>query len=488
MISRKKKREKQSEVREKKKKTIKNTEFAVVTYVFLGIFMLLMGYFAYFNAFVSEDVISSSYNTRQDTFADRIIRGSILTNDGTVVAKTSVAENGTETRVYPYGNVFAHVVGYASKGKSGIESIGNFSLLRSHSFFLEKMFNEFKEEKNVGDNVVTTLDLSVQQAAYDALGSFNGAVVAIEPTTGKIIAMVSKPDFDPNEIDVIWDSLVSDTESSNTVLLNRATQGLYPPGSIFKIVTTLEYLRENKDASNYTYDCTGSLTVDDVTINCYKGSVHGEVDLQTSFAKSCNTSYANIGLTLNISNYKELCNTLLFNQELPVSLPYKRSSFALKKGSDTSEIMQTAIGQGRTQVTPIHMALLTGAIANDGVLMQPYLIDHTENYNGVTVKEYKPAVYKTLLSEKESKKIQEFMKNVVTNGTASALSGQSYEAAGKTGSAEFGNEKGQSHAWFVGYAMQGDSTLAVAVIAEGAGAGSEYAVPIAKRVFGAYFN
>lgn len=449
--------------------------------------MLLMAYFVYFNVFVSEDVINSSYNARQDTFADRIVRGSILTSDGTVIAKTTVSDDGTETREYPYANVFAHVVGYASKGKSGIESLGNFSLLRSHAFFLEQMINEFKEEKNVGDNVVTTLDLEAQQVAYDALGSYDGAVVAIEPSTGKILAMVSKPDFDPNEIDSIWDSLVSD-DSSNSVLLNRATQGLYPPGSTFKIVTTLEYLRENNDASKYTFDCQGSLTKDDVTINCYNGNVHGTEDLITSFAKSCNTSYANIGLGLNINKYRNLCDSLLFNQELPIDLPYKKSSFVLSKKSDTSEIMQTAIGQGKTQVTPLHMALITSAIANDGELMEPYLIDHTENYNGVSVKEYKPVSYGNLISEKESKQIQKYMDNVVANGTASALSGQSYEAGGKTGSAEFGNVKGQSHAWYVGYANKGDKEIAIAVIVEGAGAGSEYAVPIAKQVFDSYFN
>ncbi|WP_235828955.1 peptidoglycan D,D-transpeptidase FtsI family protein [Anaerosacchariphilus polymeriproducens] len=488
MIGRKKKNEKLNGQNEKMKKSERNKELAVITYIFLGIFMLLMGYFVYFNVFVSEEVINSPYNARQDVFEDRIVRGDILTNDGTVVAKTEVSSDGNQTRVYPYGNVFAHVIGYASKGKSGIESLGNFSLLRSHAFFLEKMYNEFKKEKNKGDSVVSTLLLDVQQTAYDALGDLNGAVIAIEPSTGKILAMVSKPDFNPNEIDNIWDSLVSSEDSTSTVLLNRATQGLYPPGSTFKILTTLEFLRENKNASDYTFDCQGSLTKDGVTINCYKGSVHGSVDLITSFAKSCNTSYANIGLTLNNTKFKGLCESLLFNQKLPFELPYKKSSFVLSKKSDTSEIMQTAIGQGKTQVTPLHMAMITSAIANDGELMVPYLIDSTQNYSGVSVKKNKPVSYGKLLTEKEAGIIQEYMENVVTNGTAKTLAGQSYQAAGKTGSAEFSNVKGESHSWFVGYANKGEKEIALAVIAEGAGAGSEYAVPIAKKIFDSYFN
>ena len=171
-----------------------------VTYIMVGLFVGLMGYFGYFLQVQSETVINNSYNARLDSFSDRIIRGEILSNDGTVLAKTNVAEDGTETREYPYNNIFAHVVGYTAQGKSGLESVSNFELLTSNAFFVDKLKNEFQDKKNQGDNVVTTLDTNLQEAAYDALGSNKGAVVVMDPSTGKILAMVSKPDFDPNTV------------------------------------------------------------------------------------------------------------------------------------------------------------------------------------------------------------------------------------------------------------------------------------------------
>ena len=484
---------KPSKSTERKSKTStkksRNREFVTITYMFLGMFILMMGYFAYFQVFKSEDFINSPYNTRQNKFGEHVIRGSILSADGKILAETIVEEDGSETRYYPYGNMFAHAVGYDSNGKSGIESFANFNLLRSHAFFLEQVINGLKDEKNPGDNVITTLDYSLQEVAYNALGDNNGAVVALDPETGKILAWVSKPDFNPNTIAADWESIISNTDSENSVLLNRVSQGLYPPGSTFKIVTTLEYIRENPDYLDYTYDCTGSINKDDTEIHCYDNAVHGTEDLKTSFAKSCNASFANIGLSLNKSSFAKLCDSLLFHTDMPIAYPYQKSSFVLNEDSDTSATMQTAIGQGQTLVTPLHMALITSAIANDGVLMKPYIIDHTENYKGISVKEYKPSTYGTLLDKTQAATMQEFMSYVVSNGTGSKLSGQNYTAAGKTGSAEYSNTKGESHAWFTGYASTEEKgTVVVTVIVEGGGAGSTAAVPIAKKMFDTYFN
>lgn len=467
----------------------KNREFAIITYLFVGMFIILMGYFAYFQIFRSEDFINSPYNTRQNTFAEHVVRGEILSADEKVLAQTVVGEDGSETRYYPYGSMFAHAVGFDSNGKSGIESFGNFSLLRSHAFFLEQVFNGIQNEKNPGDNIVTTLNYDLQETAYQALGSNRGAVVVLEPSTGKILAMVSKPDFDPNTIAAEWDSIISNTDSENSVLVNRATQGLYPPGSTFKIVTALEYMRENPDYQDYTYECTGSITMENTEIHCYNNSVHGAENLETSFAKSCNTSFANIGLGLDKKAFAELCEKLLFKKNLPISYPYNKSSFVLDENSNTDAVTQTAIGQGETLVTPMHMAMITSAIANQGVLMKPYVIDRTENYKGVAVKNYKASEYGSLMTAEEAEKLQGLMSLVVSEGTGSALSGQSYQAAGKTGSAEFSNNKGESHAWFTGYASTEEKgTIAVTVIVEKGGAGSSAAVPVAKQIFDRYFN
>lgn len=470
-----------------KEKKNHNREFAVITYMFLGIFLLMMGYFVYFQVFRSEDVINSPYNKRQDTFAEHVVRGEILSSDEKVLAETIVGEDGSETRYYPYGRMFAHAVGYDVNGKSGIESFANFNLLRSHAFFLEQIVNGIQEEKNPGDNVVTTLNYELQEAAYEALGNSNGAVIVMEPSTGKILAMVSKPDYNPNTIAQDWDSIVSD--ENNSVLLNRVTQGLYPPGSTFKIFTTLAYIRENHNYSDYSYECTGSITVDDFEIHCAKNIAHGEEDLITSFATSCNASYANIGLQLNQESFAELCDSLMFHTNLPTAYPFMQSRFTLNEESDSAKIMQTAIGQGETLMTPMHLALVTCAIANEGVVMKPYVIDHTENYKGVTVKKYHASAYGAIMTEEEAHLMQEFMEKVVTDGTGSDLNGRNYNAAGKTGSAEYSNTKGESHAWFTGYASNEEmGEIAVTVIVEGGGSGSGTAVPVARAVFDAYFN
>ncbi len=467
-------------------KSVRNREFAVITYLFLSLFLMMMVYFVYFQVFRSEDVINSPYNKRQDTFAEHVVRGEIQASDGKVLAQTVVGEDGSETRYYPYGAMFAHAVGYDGNGKAGIESFANFNLLRSHAFFVEQIFNGIQGEKNPGDNVVTTLDYDLQEAAYQALGGSNGAVIALEPSTGKILAMVSKPDFNPNTILQEWDRIVSDENSSQ--LLNRVTQGLYPPGSTFKIFTALEYIREHPDYGNYGFDCEGSLTEDGFEIHCAGNRVHGQEDLITSFAKSCNASFANIGLGLNRTGFSKLCGSLLFGTDLPTAYPSMQSRFVLNEASKPSQVMQTAIGQGETLMTPMHVALVTAAIANDGVLMKPYVIDHTENIRGVEVKTYHPSVYGELLSKEECGIMQEFMRHVVTDGTGSGLSGGNYTAAGKTGSAEYSNTKGESHAWFTGYAYNEEKEpIVVTVIVEGGGSGGEVAVPVARAVFQAYF-
>ncbi len=446
----------------------------------------MIGYLVWFQVFRSDSVISSPYNARQDLYAEHVIRGDVVSGDGVVLATTEVGSDGSETRVYPYGRMFAHVVGYVNNGKSGIESTSNFQLLRSHSFIFKQIYNDVIDEKNMGDTVVTTLDYDVQEAAYSALGDNDGAVVVLEADTGKVLAMVSKPDFDPNTLAYDWDEVVGDEDSS--ILLNRATSGLYPPGSVFKIFTTLEFVHENPDYDSYTYDCRGVLQGDTIEIHCYNNVAHGEENLIESFENSCNTSYATIGKTLDIPEFRSLLNDMLFNKSLPGSLSGAQSRFTLTKDDDMDTVMETAIGQGDTLVTPLHMAMIAAAIDQEGTAYTPYLVDHTEAEGGATVRRYRPSKYGELLSSSDAQLLQQYMTGVVQYGTGTLLSGQSYQAAGKTGSAEYDSE-GNSHGWFVGYGSKdGYNDIAIAVIVEGGGSGSSSAVPVAKSVFDVYFN
>ncbi len=469
---------------------MRNKEFAWITYFFVILFITLMGYLVYFTIARAKTFVNSPYNQRQDAFAQYVVRGEITDRNGNVLARTDVAEDGTETRVYPYGSVFAHVIGYSDSelGKTGLESVENFELLTSNAFFVEKIQNEFNGEKNQGDTVVTTLDAHLQQAAYDALGDNKGAVVVMEADTGKILSMVSKPDYDPNTLYENWATLNSDEE--NSPLLNRATNGSYAPGSVFKIVTTLAYMRQDSNYQGYAYDCSGSITVDDTTIPCFNRNIHGSEDLRSSFANSCNSSFANIGLSLDMSGYRSTAEDLLFNSPLPGELDYTKSSFVLDENSGTGEIMMTAMGQGKTTVSPYHMALITQAVANGGTLMEPYLVDQVTNYTGTEVRRNVPKSYGRLMTAEESAQLKEYMTAVVNEGTGMELSGRSYTVAGKTGTAEYSLVDGEkTHSWFVGFTNVDNPELVISVITEGSdGSAGGRAVSIAGTILGSYYN
>lgn len=459
-----------------------------VSYVFAPLFLVLSAYIAIYAATHEEELVNNSYNPRQQMLNTQNTRGTIYSADGEVLAQTVADENKQSKREYPFANLFSHAVGYASNGRMGVEAQMNYYLINSNIPFSEKAVNEREGKKNPGDNVYTTFDTLLQKTAADALGVvYDGAIVAMNPKTGEIYAMVSMPDFDPNEIDNIWEQVIADKESS--VLLNRVSQGLYPAGSTFKIVTALEYIRENPDTyENYKYQCNGSLTHGEDRISCYHGSVHNLVDLQKSFAKSCNTSFANIGLTFEQEKFGKTLDKLYFNKPLPVGFASNPSSLLIDKETSDSDMMQSAIGQGKTQISPLHLAMITSAVANDGEMMTPYVVDRVESADGTVVKQYTPSSMGKVMTAEETAVLKDYMEEVVKSGTGTKLSGLSYTAAGKTGSAEYNRVKGDSHAWFTGFAPAEDPEIVVTVIIEGAGSGGDYAVPIAKRVFDAYFQ
>lgn len=464
-----------------------NREILVITYVFIVAFFAMIAYLFYYMQFVSEDLINNSYNKRQDLFAQKVVRGQIYSRDYDLLAYTDTDKNGIETRVYPYGPLFAHAVGFSTHGKTGVESIVNFKLLSSNIDFGEKVRNDFEGIKNPGNHVITTLDVYMQQVASVSLGSRRGAIIASDIRTGEILALVSKPDFDPNDILMNWDAINDDTEQS--ALLNRATLGLYPPGSTFKIVTALEYMKENRNTDEYGFDCFGSFSYEGNVINCYHGQKHGPVDFETSFAKSCNSSFANISTTLNRRSFAKTCKELLFDANLPIPYTYRQSSVPVSAKSSSGEVMQTAIGQGKTMITPFHMHLITSAIANDGVLMHPYVISGIYNVYNDPLRITTQAEYGRLIGEDYARRMQELMEKVVAEGTATRLRDTyGYYAAGKTGSAEYTTDKSRSHAWFTGFAGMNEPEIAVTVLVEDGGSGGEVAVPMAKNVFDAYFG
>lgn len=465
----------------------RNPQIIAVTWFFVSLFFVMMGYTCYYATTHRQSLINNSYNSRQTLLIAQNRRGTIYASGGQKLAETQTDETGEEVRVYPYANLFSHAVGYAANGRYGVEAQANYYLINSNMKLSEKVASDMAGEKYPGDNVITTLDVNLQQIAYDSLGIYKGAVLVTEPKTGRILAMVSKPDFNPNEIEAIWDGLLEDKESG--VLVNRVTQGLYPPGSTFKIVTALEYVKENVDSySQFRFQCNGHFSHGEERINCYHGSAHGSEDFTKAFAKSCNSAFASIGVSLDRKKFGRTLDGLLFNQPLELDFAYNQSRLVINEDTTDADVMQAAIGQGTTQITPLQLNMITCAIANKGMLMKPYLIDRVENHEKAVVKQYSPDSYKRLMSEDESQIMVGLMEEVVKSGTGTKLSGLSYTAAGKTGSAEYNQVKTDSHAWFTGFAPVEDPEVCVTIIIEGAGSGGDYAVPIAKRILDACFE
>lgn len=455
-----------------------------ITYLFAFLIIGLMAYIMRFMIMDKDEVIANAANSRLDKYAADVIRGDVVTSDG-----KTVATNNGEQRYYPYDNLFAHVVGYSKYTKAGIELVGNYYLSDSHANIVERFVNTLREEKNEGDTVVSTLNYDLQRTAYDALGGANGAVVVMEPDTGRILAMVSKPDFNPNNIDQVWEEANSEN-SNSSVLLNRATQGLYPPGSTFKVLTTLAYMRQKpKKYQAYSYNCALEEQIfNGVSVHCYGRKTHGEQNLSEALANSCNQAFADIGTQLNVNKWRDTLESFLFNKSLPYTDASATSQFVLDNKSDKGYIPQTAFGQGDTLITPLHNAMIMSTIANGGLMMKPYLIDSIENYKGTRIKKFSPDSYDTLMTADEVDTLTSYLRKVVTEGTAAAyFAGASYEAAGKTGTAEYSNGE-HDYSWFVGFSNMDAPDVVVSIIVEESDVNGVKASAVARSIFDKYYS
>lgn len=457
-----------------------------LVYLFILVFAAISVYLSVYVFTHREVMINNPYNPRQEALARQSVRGPIYSRNMEILASSSLKDD-TEIRNYPFHNIFSHVVGYASNGKSGIESLANYYLINTNQPLTERLAADLAGEKYLGDGVVTTLDTELQKAAYNAIGSYNGAAVVSDPRTGEILALVSKPDFDPNEIREIWDDLINDEDSS--VLLNRATNGLYPPGSTFKTVTLYEYIKEHpEDYEDYSFNCNGELRLDGGKIICYNHETHGSVSLRKSIALSCNSSFGNIGLLLDRKRFSETLKNFMFNEEMPGAFGIQSSSITMDDAMSDKDMALTAFGQGKTLMTPMHLNMISSAIANGGVVMKPYMISKVLNSRLNTVKEFEKEEYRTIMTKDEADVMTEMLGAVVEIGTAKKLKNDRYTVAGKTGSAEFSDYTTSTHSWFTGFAPAEDPQICVTIILEDAGVSGLHAVPVAKKIFDTYFE
>ncbi|MBQ9827884.1 MAG: penicillin-binding protein 2 [Lachnospiraceae bacterium] len=469
----------------KKQNEKQNREIMRVTYFFVLLFICVITYLVVFEIRDARELASSEKNSRVEKLNETVVKGRILAQGGEVLAQTVTDASGAEKREYPYGRLFAHVVGTTEVNRSGLESAWEYDMLQSDEDPIKKAVNEYRGIKSQGNDICTTLDVKLQMAAWDALGDQQGVVIAMDPETGRILCMVSKPDYDPNTLVNDYANIVADPESKT--LLNQAVSGLFTPGSIFKIFTTVAYVRQYGYGTDYTYNCTGTVTLANSVLECYGRTAHGREDLEGSFANSCNASYATMGNMIKRSVFRETCSDMLFNRDLPTKLVHAKSSFTLADDANEWVIGVTAIGQGETVMTPLHAVMIASAIANDGVLMEPYLVEQVVGAGGNVVKTNMPVSGGQILSSTEAEYMQGLMEGAVKHGTGYGLYNLGFTVCGKTGTAEVGGRGNND--WFVGYAELNGKKIAICVLVEDASTSSTLvAVPVARKVLQAYYN
>lgn len=447
----------------------------IFTLIFISfLFLTLVAYLTYFTLFQSDKISQNPFNKRQWAYEDDILRGSILDRNGIVLAKSDMTDSG-QIREYPYKNLYCHVIGYNSQtyGKSQLESKYNNLLIGKDE--LSSVFSMNVAQK-AGFNLDLTIDHRLQELASNDLGNHNGAVVAMNPQTGEILAMVSKPDFDPNNDSLVhsWNSFTDDKDAP---LLPRVTNGLYAPGSTFKIVTAAASIENG--LQNMTFHDTGEVDIDGKKIENYKRKIMGDLDIKNAFALSSNYAFATLGVSMGGNALRDEANKFGFDKAIDFDLPTTKCNFPEKNLSKLNTGL-SAIGQYDVRATPLQMLLTTAVIANKGDMPRPYLVSKAVTQSGNTIFTQGQSKIKQVIDPQTAASIADMMSYTVSNGTGASAAIKGIQVCGKTGTAE-NEKKDKNHAWFVSYAPKDNPTIAVAVVLEySGGSGGELAAPIAR--------
>ena len=429
-------------------------------------------------------------------------RGNIVVDGKPVTGSTeSKATDFKYKRTYKNGPLWSPVTGYASQsfGANQLESLHDGILTGDDDrLFFNRTIDMLTGKQQKGGNVVTTLNAKAQKAAYDGLGDNKGAVAAIDPSTGAILALANKPSYDPGKFagmgesdSEAWSKLQKKNNKDDP-MLNRALRQTYPPGSTFKVVTAAAALESGKFDINKPTDTpdpyelpdtAGQELPNDGDHPCEKATP--KVALQWS----CNTVFANISDTLGNEEMKEMAEKFGFNNS-KLDTPVRAAESVYPEDNRPQNAM-AGIGQASNRATPLQMAMVAAAVANDGKLMKPYSVDKLVAPNLDTVWQHQPEELSEPMSSENAQKLQEMMEEVVENGTGSTAKMPGVTVGGKTGTAQHGeNNKDNPYAWFIQYAKTDDgSPVAVAAVVESDEgairddiAGGKMAAPITKSV------
>jgi peptidoglycan glycosyltransferase len=472
--------------------------------------LLLFGLLVYFTSkwavFDSDELQAKTENRRPLIAEQQIPRGSITTSDGVLIAESHPEGGGAHpvyVRDYPEEDpkTFGNPVGYSfvQTGRTGIEQSEN-DLLSGEKNEFASIIDELQNQEPEGADITLTIDAQAQRLAVQLLqqavastpGSNGaGSVVALDPSTGAVRVMASIPGFDPNGVqnEETFDQLRTDESAP---LFNRPTQGQYQPGSTMKVVTAAAAL----DSGEFTPDTTLSgrtgIEISGVPLENAGGETFGDIDLDFALTHSVNTYFAQVGEQLGTQTMFEYMNRFGFDQDPELDYPADQmaasgvfsSDGSLLEDSDNIDIGRVAIGQANLLVTPIQMAEVAAAVANDGKLMKPTFLQQAKDPDGRTIEELDPDEQSQVIGSDTANELTQMMTHVTEEGTAAGLTVQGASFAGKTGTAEIDPETGLNRPWFIGFAPAADPQIAVAVMLETCTGcfGGEVAGPIATQV------
>ena len=425
-------------------------------------------------------------------------RGLIVSADGVVLARSDPdpATTGAYLRAYPEGPTFAHVVGYSSLlfGQQGLELAYSSRLRSRRDLTISDLISVILGRDLRPLNLQLTIDAELQRLAYQALGGQRGAVVALNPTTGEILALVSTPSYDPalllgTDAAAQWQALLDDP---NRPLADRATRELYPPGSTFKTVVATAAI-ENGVATPETpfpdpaeFPLPGSTA----TISNAGGGPCNDGESTTllrAFVRSCNTTFARLAIDVGAESLGTVAEGIGFNTKISFPWTVAESVLLVEELSrDQAALAQSGIGERDVRATPMQMALVAASVANQGSVRDPYLVARTFDSEGTEIEVTLPGATRQAFSTETAAVVTQMMERVVTEGTGRLAAVPGVRVAGKTGTAT--GEEGRPHAWFIGFGPVEQPSIAVAIFVESGGdvgesaSGGSVAAPIAAQV------
>jgi peptidoglycan glycosyltransferase len=465
------------------------------------LFGILVGFTSYWSVFDAKALKEKEVNRRPLLEQQQIRRGRILAADGTVIAKSVAKGKGSSKRYvrrYPEGALFGHPIGYSfvRQGDAEFEQFHNEELIGEESEF-GSILDEILGHTQEGNDIVTNIDSEAQRVATADLqeGGHFGAVVAIVPQTGEVKVLVSNPSYDPNRIPYEFSKL--STNELESPLYNRATQGQYPPGSTFKVVTAAAGLESGVITPETTIDAPGSLEVEGTPLQNDFNQDWGSIALDTALTNSVNTWFGQLGQQVGQDALFEQMEKFGFNATPAIDLPseevYPSGIFDEERGllhkNDPVDLARVAIGQERLLATPLQIAEVAAAIANGGKLMKPQIWNRVIDPDGRVIDRLDPSVYSEAVSAQTAEELTTAMEGVVSAGTGTNAAIPGVAVAGKTGTAETpGNEAcgggaNENQAWFMGFAPADEPKIAIAASVECTEQfGNDVAAPIFRDV------